>query len=156
MKLIRLFFATSLAYGNSCAPTIQTESGLIEVIVKDSLGNRINDAKVTISEVGSGRRIDLQKPILYGSYDVQIFRPAFKTIERYVNLYQPKLIVRAELEISMECGGFESIHGRVQSVPIGRELFVKVVPIWEWAVVSRKLALTGTSSSADSILAITY
>lgn len=45
-----------------------------------------------------------------------------------MRLDQPDLSVRAQLSVSMECGGFAEVSGSVQPAPGDRELWVKLVP----------------------------
>lgn len=122
-----LFFAMSIVYGYECVAVPQL--GRIEVIATDATGATLKHLEVHLSQVGSKKTFDIARPVPYGTYALRVRAMGFKAIERDIYLGQPSLLVRTELPVGAECGGLNTIRGKIKSAPRDHDLWVKIVPI---------------------------
>jgi hypothetical protein len=136
-----LFFAVSVAYGYECISVPQF--GHIEVIAKDFTGAILKNPEVGLTEIGSKQSFDIAKPVPYGTYVLRVGVPGFKYLRREINLDQPSLVVRSELLIGAECGGLNTIRGKIKSAPVDRELWIKVIPIFGTGGTESRVASSG-------------
>ncbi len=128
-----LMLSTALLCSGECIQVGPPQFGRIEIQAFSSL-ERLPNFEIDLVQVGSGKSLTskfhgaVASRIPYGLYRVRVSAPGFRSIERELLLDQPALVVRAQLTVSMECGGSAQIDGSIQPAPGGRELWVKVVP----------------------------
>lgn len=133
-RVLLVFSAAWLCYGE-CVQVGPPRFGRIEVSAFSILGERLSTLDIDLIEVGSQRSFKSQikgavaTKIPYGTYLVRVSVPGFRRSEREIHLDQPEVSVRAQLSVSIECGGFAEIRGSIHSAPTDRELWVKLVPL---------------------------
>lgn len=100
-----------------------------------SLGERIPNPTIDLIEAGTQKNLraefrgSIATRIPYGSYTLRASAPGFQSTQLQLRLDQPEVIIRTQLSVGIECGGFAEIAGSIHPAPIDRELWVKLVPV---------------------------
>ena len=99
------------------------------------LGERLTYPDIDLIEAGTHKSLKsrfngaVATKIPYGTYIARVSAPGFRRSEREFRLNQPDSLVRIQLSVAIECGGFADVRGGIRPAPADRELWVKLVPL---------------------------
>jgi hypothetical protein len=130
-----LILSAALLCSGECVQVGPQKFGRVEVLAFSILGDRLPTLGIDLIELGTQKKYQVPVPegvakkIPYGTYTLRVSAPGFRSVSRELRLDQPEALVRIQLSVSVECGGFAEIGGHVQPVPRDRELWVKLVPL---------------------------
>jgi hypothetical protein len=133
-RLLLILSAAWLCSGE-CVRVGPPRFGRVEVSAFSILGKRLPVLNIDLIEVGTHKSLKSRlngaeaTKVPYGTYLVRVSAPGFRSSEREVRLDQPETLVRMQLSVAVECGGFAEIRGALRHAPIDRELWVKFVPL---------------------------
>jgi hypothetical protein len=128
-------FSVALLCSGECVQVGPQQFGRVEVSAFSIPGERLSTLDIDLLEVGTHKSFKsllkgaVAAKIPYGTYLVRVSVPGFRRSEREIHLNQPEVLVRMQLSVSIECGGFAEIRGSIHSAPADHELWVKVVPL---------------------------
>ena len=134
IRLLLILSVTWLCSGE-CVRVGPAQFGRVEISAFSVLGERLSSLDVDLIEVGTQKTLrsklkgTVAKKLPYGTYLMRVSAPGFRRSERQIILDQSELLVRIQLSISIECGGFAEIRGTLHQTPADRELWVKLVPL---------------------------
>jgi len=130
-----LVLSAALLCSGECITVGPPQFGRVEVSAFSILGERLSILDVDLIEVGTHKSLKsrlngaVAAKIPYGAYLVRVSAPGFRGSEREIHLDQHEILVRMQLSVSIECGGFEEIRGTLRHASANRELWVKLVPL---------------------------
>jgi hypothetical protein len=133
-RLLLLLSAALLCSGE-CVQVGPPQFGRVEVSAFSILGERLPTLDIDLIEVGTHKSLKSRlngavgTKIPYGTYLVRVSAPGFRRSEHEIRLDQPEILVRIQLSVAIECGGFAEVRGKVHPAPQDRELWVKLVPL---------------------------
>ena len=133
-RLLLILSAAWLCSGE-CVQIGPPQSGRVEVSAFSILGERLSGLDIDLIEVGTQKSLKsrfngaVAAKVPYGTYLVRVRAPGFRSSEREIHLDQPDALVRMQLSVAIECGGFAEIRGTLQHAPKDREVWVKIVPL---------------------------
>ena len=130
-----LILSAALLCSGECVQVGPPKFGRVEVSAFSILGERLPTLDIDLIEVGTHTSLKsrlngaVAKKIPYGTYIVRVSAPGFRSSEHEIRLDQPKILIRIQLSVSIECGGFSEVRGSVHPAPTDHELWVKLVPL---------------------------
>lgn len=131
-----LILSAALLCSGDCVQVGPPQFGRVEVSAFSVLGERLPTLDIDLIEVGTHKSLKsrlngaVAAKIPYGTYLVRVSAPGFHRSEHEIRLDQPEILVRIQLSVAVECGGFAEVRGSIHPAPTDRELWVKLVPLW--------------------------
>jgi hypothetical protein len=131
-----LFLLVSFAFAaGECIEVPEHKFGSIVATAFTSFGDPIPTLELQLinratREVQEGTRRGRIDGVPFGRHEIRIGAPGFRSETLLIDLAQTELLVRAQLEIALECPSKAStLSGSVSPRPQHRELWLKAVPL---------------------------
>jgi hypothetical protein len=130
-----LILSVALVCSGECVQVGPRQFGRVEVLAFSMLGERLPTLDIDLIEVGTHKSLKsrlngaVAPKIPYGTYLVRVSAPGFRRSEHEIRLDQPEILVRIQLSVAIECGGFSEVRGSIHPAPMDRDLWVKLVPL---------------------------
>ena len=130
-----LILSAALLCSGECVQVGPPKFGRVEVSAFSILGERLPTLDIDLIEVGTHTSLKsrfsgtVATKIPYGTYIVRVSAPGFRRSEQEIRLDQPEILIRIQLSLAIECGGFSAVRGSVHPAPTGHELWIKLVPL---------------------------
>jgi hypothetical protein len=133
--LVSLIVFATTVWGECASVTpVETRYGSLEVVAYSNIGDVLDRVEIELFEAGSQKAVRRStkgrlERVPFGKYTVRVFSPGFKTHRIDVNVDQPKVTVRTQLAVSIECADDSTLDGSVSSAQRHPDLWVKVLPM---------------------------
>jgi hypothetical protein len=107
-----LILSAALLCSGECVQVGPPKFGRVEVSAFSILGERLPTLDIDLIEVGTHTSLKsrLNGPVAtkipYGTYIVRVSAPGFRRSEHEIRLDQPEILIRIQLSVAIECGGF--------------------------------------------------
>jgi len=130
-----LILSAALLCSGECVQVGPPQFGRVEVSAFSLLGERLPNLGIDLIEVGTQKSLKshvhgaVATKVPYGTYVLRVSASGFRSVQRELRLNQPEILVRIQLPVSIECGGFAEIGGAIYPAPEDRELWLKLVPL---------------------------